>query len=424
MRQREAIKEQNPKKKRRLKNTILAWCLVIVIVLAIAFVGFQIFRTMGYRSLKNSAVSDGPQLGLMEESYGTGDGGIGANEPMETGTARLDETEDRETVPADSEKADTEQPDGSESEEPEALSGKWQSDWVSYGGKVYDYNDDILTFLFLGIDKLGPVEKSADLVSGGQSDAIFLVVLNPDTKKISLIGVNRDTMVEVTLVGYTDADGNTLTTTAELAVQHGFGDGLEQSCELTRNAVSKLFYNLPIHGYVSFNMGGVAALNDALGGVRLTVLEDLTIINPSFTQGAEVTLTGQDAYEYIHYRDTTVFESARNRLARQKQYLSRAVGTAMEGIKKDLTLPLTLYQTFRPYIVTDLSANEITYLASMVSGYSFDGDAIYTMEGNTVRGEKFEEFYPDQAGLKDLIIRLFYREVDPLTGEYITSGKQ
>lgn len=81
-----------------------------------------------------------------------------------------------------------------------------------------------------------------------------------------------------------------------------------------------------------------------------------------------------------------------------------------------MTLPITLYQAFQPYIVTDLSVDEITYLATVVSGYSFDPAAIYTLEGSTVRGEKFEEFYPDQAALKDLIIRLFYREIDPTTG--------
>lgn len=418
MRQPSDAEEKNGRKKRRVKNIILAWCMVIAIVLVIAFAGFQIFRTMGYRSLRNSSVSDGPQLGLMEENPGTENEGTENAEPVGTESLFFEEAESYGTVSTDPEEQ------SGDGEVPEVLSAEWQADWVRYGGKVYDYNDDILTFLFMGIDKLGTVEKNPDLVSGGQSDAIFLVVLNPDTKKVSLVGVNRDTMVEVILVGYTDANGNTLTTTAELAVQHGFGDGLEQSCELTRNAVSKLFYNLPIHGYVSFNMGGVGALNDALGGVKLTVLEDLTIINPSFTQGAEVTLTGQDAYEYIHYRDTAVFESARNRLARQKQYLSCAVGAALDGIKKDLTLPVTLYQTFRPYIVTDLSVNEITYLASVVSGYSFDMDAIYTMEGTTVQGELFEEFYPDQAALKDLMIRLFYREVDPLTGEYIISGNQ
>lgn len=416
------INQDTGRKRRRIRTVVLAWCAVIGVVVLAAWGGFRIFTEMGYRSLRNSALSEAPQLGPEEEGSAAAESGAADSGGLEASGEELSGTEADGTEEARNGAAVRPGPEESE-EEAETLSTAWQSDWVRYGGKVYDYNDDILTFLFLGIDKLGPVEKSRDLVSGGQSDAIFLVVLNPDTRQISLIGVNRDTMVEIILVGYTDAEGNTLTTTAELAVQHGFGDGLEQSCELTRNAVSKLFYNLPIHGYVSFNMGGVAALNDALGGVQVTVLEDLTIINPSFTQGAEVTLMGQDAYEYVHYRDVTVFESARNRLARQKQYLSCAAGTALEGIKKDLTLPLTLYQTFRPYIVTDLSVNEITWLAMVASGYEFNAGAIYTLEGTTVQGERFEEFYPDQAALKDLIIRLFYREIDPLTGEAVAAGE-
>lgn len=393
------------RKIRHIGNTVLAWCLVIVMVAVIIAVGFRIFTAIGYRSLKNNTTSEGPQITLDEES----------SEEMQ----ELSESEERETEEKVPETEEKEAASESESvEEPEEPVIEWKSDWVRYNGKIYDYNDEILTFLFLGIDKKGPVEKSKDLVSGGQSDAIFLAVLNPDTKKISLIGVNRDTMVEIIMPGI-GPGGETLTATAEIAVQHGFGDGLEYSCELTRNAVSKLFYNLPIHGYVSFNMGGVAALNDALGGVQLTVLEDMTQVNPSWTKGAEVTLNGTDAYDYIHYRDLLVFESARNRLARQKQYLSCMADQALVGTKQDLTLPLTLYQTFKPYIVTDLSADEITYLASVIAGYGFDSDAIYTLEGTTVRGEKFEEFYPDKTALKKLMFRLFYREVDPETGEYV-----
>ena len=240
--------------------------------------------------------------------------------------------------------------------------------------------------------------------------------MNPDIKHISLIGVNRDTMVEVVMVGLGE-NGEDLTATAEISVQHGFGDGLNQSCELTRDAVSELFYNLPIHGYISFNMGGMAALNDAVGSVQLTVLEDMTEINPAWYQGAEVTLKGKDAYEYVHYRNTEVFESARNRLARQKQYLAVFAGTAMAKIKKDVTLPVSLYQVFKPYTVTDISVDEISWLASQLTGYKFDENAVYSMEGITIKGQKFEEFYPDEEALQELIIKVFYREIDPVTGK-------
>lgn len=287
---------------------------------------------------------------------------------------------------------------------------EWEEGWIRYDGKIYEYNEDILTFLVLGIDKMEKVSKNPDKVSGGQSDAIFLLVMDTSSKKLSLVGVNRDTMVDVRMVGIGE-NGEDIVAPAQLAVQHGFGDGMEGSCELTREAVSELFYNLPIHGYVSFNMGGIAELNDAVGGVDVVVLEDLTKKNKKWEKGAQVRLEGMDAFWYVKYRDITIYESARGRLARQKQYLGAFGKKAIAATKKDLTLPVTLYGKLKDYTVTDISIDEMSYLAGELVNYSFDVDAIYTLEGTTKEGEEFEEFYPDKDALKDLMIRLFYREV-------------
>lgn len=364
---------------RHIRTTIMAWGLFLCVIALVAFAGFEIFTSLGYRSLKKHANSTGPQI-VMEEG---------------------EESTEEESEP--------------EVEEPGV---EWQSDWVKFEGKVYDYNEDILTFLFLGIDKDGKVKPSKNGYSGGQSDVIFLAVVNPDIKGFSLIGINRDTMVEVFMPGM-GPDGTDISKTGQIATQHGFGDGMEYSCELARDAVSKLFYDLPIHGYLAFNRGGIVALNDALGGVTVTIPEDMTNVKKSWKEGAEVTLKGRDAYNFICSRDEEEFESARKRLARQKQYISVAAKQTLEGTKKDITLPLTLYQAFQPYIVTDLSVDEISYLATKISDYSFDGNEIYTLEGETGVGEKFEEFYPDKKALKRLMFQIFYREVDPLTGEYI-----
>lgn len=409
--------------KKRIRNVVLAWLIVIMAVAGLMAVGVKLFLSMGYRHLHDSAAFSAPQLpdGMM---WDTGDtGSPNTADQNQAGFNRDTDTIQgtpgkQEENPAGEDLSGGVFSDGnaSDGKSPQGSAPVLKDGWIRRGDKVYEYIDGILTFLVLGIDIDGPVERNKDLVSGGQSDAIFLVVMNPDTKLISLIGVNRDTMVDIVMVGL-GANGENLTTKAEISVQHGFGDGMEQSCELTRDAVSKLFYNLPIHGYISFNMGGMAALNDAVGSVRLTVLEDMTEINPAWYQGAEVTLTGKDAYEYVHYRNTTVFESARNRLARQKQYLSVFAGTALAEIKKDVTLPVSLYQAFKPYTVTDLSLDKISYLASQLTSYRFDENAIYTMEGTTVLGTRFEEFYPDQKALQNLIIKVFYREIDPETGK-------
>lgn len=425
------------RKKRRIRNVVLAWMIVLASVAGLMAGGIRLFLAMGYQHLHDGAVFTAPQLpgGPMADAGETGgqssggeDFGNGNSGNKGLGAGNSTGAEDWEipegTPASDAEHGTSGSGEGSsaqgvprkDSENSSLL--KLKEGQIRRGDRVYEYIDGILTFLVLGIDIDGPVERNKDLVSGGQSDAIFLVVMNPDTKKISLIGVNRDTMVEIVMVGLGTGGGN-LTTTAEISVQHGFGDGLNQSCELTRDAVSKLFYNLPIHGYISFNMGGMAALNDAVGSVRLTVLEDMTEINPAWYLGADVTLTGKDAYEYVHYRNVNVFESARNRLARQKQYLSVFAGTALAEIKKDITLPVSLYQAFKPYTVTDLELDEISWLASQLTGYKFDDSAIYTMEGTTVQGARFEEFYPDQEALQELILKIFYREIDPETGRPI-----
>ncbi len=288
---------------------------------------------------------------------------------------------------------------------------EWEEGWIRYNGEIYEYNEDMLTILLLGIDKMEKVSPSTDGVSGGQSDAIFLLAADTDKKTISLIGVNRDTIVDVLMPGI-GKNGENLVYPSQIAVQHGFGDGMEGSCELTEKAVSRLFYDLPIHGYASFNMGGIAALNDALGGVDVEVLEDLTKKNKKWEKGAQVHLEGEDAFWYVKWRDTSVFESARGRLARQKQYLGAFADKAVSATKKDITLPVTLYRELKDYIVTDISIDEMAFLAGELSGYEFDGEAIYTLEGETVSDGKHEQFYPDMDALKDLMIRVYYRPVD------------
>lgn len=45
---------------------------------------------------------------------------------------------------------------------------------VKYNGQIYAYNEDILTFLIMGIDKTKDVKEVAEGTNGGQADALFL----------------------------------------------------------------------------------------------------------------------------------------------------------------------------------------------------------------------------------------------------------
>lgn len=367
-------KERAIRRIKRIGNVMMAWTIVIAcIVLLIVGIYFAV-RAIGERRLRANAKSQGPDIA----------------------TSALVESAD----------------DISQEEKQEAT--VWQEDWIRYNGKVYEYNDKLMTFLVMGIDKQGEVSESKSATDGGQADAIFLVVANPDEKKLSLIGINRDTMVDINAV---DVYGNQTQATAyaQIAVQHGYGDGKELSCQLMEEAVSNLFYQLPINGYVSVNMGAIPELNDAVGGVSLTAIEDVYTSSNKQTklvsQGEQIDLQGNDAYIYVRYRNKEEFESARLRLARQKQYLEGFLNQAKIETKKNLTLPVSVYQKLSKYMVTNITVDEISYLATEYVGYDMDSNGIYTLEGETKMGEKHEEFYPDEDALIDLMIQVFYQEV-------------
>lgn len=289
-------------------------------------------------------------------------------------------------------------------------SENWEEGDVRYQGKHYRYNEDILTFLFLGIDKMTEVAPAKNGIDGGQSDAIFLLVLEPHKKEIYVIGIPRDTMAEVDVYSKTgEFQGKS---TKQITLQHGYGDGAALSCERSKEAVSRLFYNLPIHGYCSVNMGAIPLINDAVGGVDLEALESINYKDFNVKEGETVHLAGMDSYHYLHYRDVTSFSSAGRRLERQKQYLTAYAAKAINAVKEDITLPVTLYNTLSRYMVTDISIDEVSYLAGQILGYRFEGDNMFSLKGETVMGEKFEEYYIDETALYELIIDVFYEEIE------------
>lgn len=323
-------------KKKRTVRLLLRITGFVVLFLAVVYAGARILMYSGMHRLRNQANTKTPEL-VMEDA----------------GESRQPETQQPESEPG----------------------YEWQDGWVRYQGEIYAYNEDILTFLVLGIDKEGTVKESTGLTNGGQSDAIFLLIVNPHERSLSILAVDRNTMTDIRMAGIGDG-GADIVATAQLALQHGFGDGGKQSCELTREAVSALLYNLPIHGYISVNYGAIPQINDAVGGIEVTIPEDAAGAKKAWNAGDTVLLQGQDAIRFVKWRDTSLYESARLRTRRQKTYLTAFVAKAMEATRQDITMPLTLYNKVKNYTVTDISVDEMAYLASELTDYHFSGERI------------------------------------------------
>ncbi len=287
----------------------------------------------------------------------------------------------------------------------------WKEGWVKYNGQIYAYNEDILTFLIMGIDKTKDVKEVAEGTNGGQADALFLVVLNPHDDSLSVIGINRNTMTDVSVYDNNGSFVNTVK--AQIAVQHGFGNGVEESCEYEVNAVQHLFYEMPIHGYAAINMSAIGPLTDMVGGVDVVALEDIKSGNSTvIKEGEEVHLEGDLAFAYIHNRDTKEFGSADHRLERQKQFITTYLQKVKQKTKEDIGFPISVYQSIAPQTVTSLTVDEMTYLVSIAKDYSFDENYLYTLKGETKQGDVFEEFYVDETDLFELILKVFYEPVE------------
>lgn len=286
---------------------------------------------------------------------------------------------------------------------------KWQDGWVKYEGEIYQYKEDILTFLLMGTDQNGSGTGKAGNLNGGQADVQTLLVLDPNTKRIELISINRNTMAEIDVY---DAVGNVIDTVkGQIAVQHGVGDGGAKSCEYQVKAVSRLFYQLPIHGYIAMNLAGIVPLGEAVGGVNVTLPNDFNMGNRTYKAGETIFVEGKDVMLFVRERDHEV-GGADRRLERQKVYMKALTSQMISKIKANPTYVTTLYQAISKYITTDITASEMLYLATEAASYRYDGKSMHSIEGETVKGEEFDEFYADEAALKKLIIDIFYEKVE------------
>ena len=172
-----------------------------------------------------------------------------------------------------------------------------------------------------------------------------------------------------------------------------------------------MFYNLPISGYMSINMGAIGDINDAIGGVEVNVLQDINVPakDVDLKKGQTKTLNGNEAYCYLRNRDITQYESTTDRLRRQEQYLNGFISKAQSQNQANSALAMDIYNSAADYLVTDI---DFTELVSTLMGYGYSDDRMYTVPGETVKGDKYEEFNIDNQAFYDMVIQIFYKEAD------------
>lgn len=279
---------------------------------------------------------------------------------------------------------------------------------VNYDGKEYVFKENIENFLVIGLDTFENELDNDAYTNNRQADFIMLFVVNDDEKSYTAIQINRDTMTETNVLGV--AGEKVSVKTQQIALAHTYGNGNKVSCRNTADAVSNLLSGVKIKHYLSLTMDSVSIMNDSVDGVEVEVLDDFAGIDETLIKGETVTLRGEHALNYVRSRYGMDDSTNQNRMKRQKQYVDALLSKMKQQAKNDDEFLAETALRVSEYMVSDCSVTYLQNLFEKVNEYEFQG--IVTIEGKSLAGEQFMEFYPDNDALLKTVVETFCREKD------------
>ena len=285
---------------------------------------------------------------------------------------------------------------------------RFSAETVTINGKQYRQKNNLTTILVMGVDQDSDAEVFNNNRNGGNADMMRLVVIDPTEKKVSQVAIDRDTMAPITILGMMGYRTGVRTT--QICLAHAYGDGREKSCELTVEAVSNLFLNIPIKYYMAMNLDGIHVLNDSVGGITVTLEDDFSHIDPAMTKGTTLTLVGDQAETFVRSRKSMEVGTNEARMKRQETYLGKMTDALVEKIKSSNEYIGTLFDEMTPYLCTNMSRAKLVNEAWAARDYQ--RAPVVTLEGTRTENTKDNrmEFYVDETALEQVVLDLFYRE--------------
>ena len=299
--------------------------------------------------------------------------------------------------------------EGSEAAEPVgSLDGRFSSDKLTlqYANRTWTYRrQDLTNLLLIGVDWAEMDLPAASGRYAGQADFLLLVTIDRENKTISTLQIDRDTMADIRVYGpFGDYTGIRKT---QICLSHAYGETAEENCENTLWAVSRLMGNVPIDGYLALDMDAITLLNDALGGVTVTLEEDLSVLDPQMVPGARLTLEGSQAEAFVRGRTGVGDGTNAARMKRQRAFLQGAGDQVAQGLAEDPGFAGMLLDALEGHLVMNVTRGWLINKAYESSQY--ERTEMRSLAGSHVLGEDgFVEFHVDADALNDLLTTGFF----------------
>ncbi|WKY43085.1 LCP family protein [Eubacteriaceae bacterium ES2] len=280
---------------------------------------------------------------------------------------------------------------------------------ITIDGVKYLPDPDVYTVLLGGVDKFGDVVESGSYKNDEQIDFISLIAYDTEANTCKILMINRDTMTDVPVLGLGGRSAGT--SYEQIALSHTYGTGTKDSAENTVNAVENLLGGITIDNYAIMKMDAIPILNDLVGGVTVTMPEDLTQIDPSFTAGSQVTLKGDLSLQFVRRRIDVSDGTNLARINRQQQYINGFYNNLRASVSQSSNFLATAFGEIDDYLVTNCDYIQIEEFENYIKSYP--EATVYSLSGEAIQGDNlYIEFYPDEEQLQKLTVDLFYEKAE------------
>ena len=271
------------------------------------------------------------------------------------------------------------------------------------GEETYVYREnDLTTVLLIGVDR-PEMNKKAELTyrNGSQADFLVLLVIDRVQKKVTPIQIDRDTMTKVDVYGvFGNPAGNRV---MQLCLAQGFGRSAEENCRNTMTAVSSLMLGIPVDHYFAYDFQSIGVMNDLLGGVPVTIEDDLSNLDPAMVKGAEITLMGSQAETFVRARMSVGNGTNAERMIRQRVYMDSALNRLRILTRDNSSVVSDILTALSDCSVTDMTDGYVINTVNRCLTYK--QVPFVSAEGVHTHGEDgFTEFYPEESSLKKIVL--------------------
>lgn len=294
----------------------------------------------------------------------------------------------------------------------EALNASvWTYDNTVYlNSTLYGFDHRLETFLFVGTDDSG--SDDPEDYHGPMADFLLLMVLDHTQDTIGYIQIDRNTVTEVNEL---DVDGKLRGIhNIQICTAHWYGRNPEMCAENTVDAVKHYLGELEnIDGYFVINMKDIGTLNHTVGGVEVTVQDDMDAgVSDAFTPGETLVLDDRQAEQFLRMRrnEGDVGQNA-ERMSRQRQYMAAFFDKVRQRTMENPRFGVELWEMLKDVAVTNMNGNDFSRIAQkLLKG---ENKGIHTIQGETIHGTiiqdglTHEEFYPDMESKVDEMVNMF-----------------